>query len=70
MRDETDLDTLGGELVGVVEETVRPAHAALWLREAGREGETGQKTLGGGFVTPLVTAGRRLGARMSGKEAT
>jgi hypothetical protein len=33
LRDETDLDALSGELVGVVRETVRPSHASLWLRE-------------------------------------
>ena len=32
LRDETDLDALGGDLVGVVEETMRPVHARLWLR--------------------------------------
>jgi hypothetical protein len=32
LRDETDLDRLGGELVSVVNATVQPAHASLWLR--------------------------------------
>jgi hypothetical protein len=34
LRDETDLDRLGDELVGVVHETVQPEHASLWLRPA------------------------------------
>ncbi len=49
LRDETDLDSLGGDLVRVVEETVRPAHAALWLRWPGREDEKEQKILRGRF---------------------
>ncbi|MGH3146809.1 MAG: hypothetical protein ACRDTR_13520 [Rubrobacter sp.] len=33
LRDKTDLDQLGGELVSVVRTTVQPSHASLWLRE-------------------------------------
>jgi hypothetical protein len=31
LRDETNLETLSWDLVGVVKETVQPAHARLWL---------------------------------------
>jgi hypothetical protein len=34
LREETDLDRLGDEMVGVVRETMQPAHASLWLRPA------------------------------------
>jgi hypothetical protein len=32
LRDETDLDRLGDELMGVVQETIEPTHVSLWLR--------------------------------------
>ena len=32
LREETELDTLSGDVVGVVRETMQPAHVSLWLR--------------------------------------
>jgi hypothetical protein len=44
LRQETDLEALNEELVGVVAETLQPAHVGLWLRSdplpKGRDGAT------------------------------
>lgn len=32
LRQQTDLDTLTSDLLGVIRDTVQPAHASLWLR--------------------------------------
>ena len=32
LREETDLDTLSDDVLGVVRETMQPEHASLWLR--------------------------------------
>ena len=36
LREETDLDRLGEELVSLVSETMQPEHTSLWLRPPGR----------------------------------
>jgi hypothetical protein len=34
LRDQVDLDALHGELLGVVNQTMQPTRASLWLRQA------------------------------------
>jgi hypothetical protein len=41
LRDQVDLDALHGELLAVVDQTMQPTRASLWLRPPGREVPTG-----------------------------
>lgn len=38
LRNETDLETLSGDVVSVVQETMQPEHASLWLRSLDERG--------------------------------
>ncbi len=56
LRDETQLDTLSEDLVGVVTRTVQPAHASLWLRpEPGSRSKQADKQA---FIHPSAWKGR------------
>ena len=42
IRDEVDLERLSSALVVVVEETMQPVHASVWLADSGSSGRRGR----------------------------
>jgi len=44
LRDETELETLSGDVVGVVTETMQPEHVSLWLQSPTGVGGSGEST--------------------------
>ncbi len=44
LREQVDLDALPVELLSVVEQTMQPAQASLWLRPVGPHGQAGSCT--------------------------
>jgi hypothetical protein len=41
LRDQVDLDTLTAELLAVVDQTIQPTQASLWLRPQAPSGTAG-----------------------------
>src|SRR5207247_2755789 len=62
LRDQVDLDALHGELLAVVDQTMQPTQAWLWLRPSATQVPAGRWRPGAG----LSGAGRRCGASPPG----
>ena len=45
LRDQVDLDALRAELLAVVDQTVQPTQASLWLRAPASHGHPGEAML-------------------------
>jgi hypothetical protein len=59
LRDQLDLDTLSAELLAVVDQTMQPTQAWLWLRPPGPSNTTAGTTLAGsrgGMTTGMTTS--------------
>jgi hypothetical protein len=46
LRDETDMDALSGHLIGVIGETMQPAHISMWLQPSTDARERGKEPSG------------------------
>ena len=55
LRDEVDLDTLTAELLRVMEQTMQPTRASLWLRPSGTA-SSGQRSTGTSRTASQPTA--------------
>jgi hypothetical protein len=61
LRQQVDLDVLAGELLAVVEQTMQPTRASLWLRPS-VSASPDQRSMGGSHAASQPTAATRLDA--------